>query len=247
MRYRLPFYCEVPLWVEFVGAAGSGKSTIIHSLVSDVGGAQIDSVSLGLLSKTRAVVASTITLLMNPDKLTWTKRDWRKNTASLLATQHDLRFMKSFHSGVVLLDEGPIHKLATKHLRDDVMKQYWEDYSNKTINSIVSCIAGGILVVKVNTDRRVRFERRQKRKSKKDTKLESYKTWQEFLERGSRRPSLGTLEKVVVEQLTERLGSRFMYHEVDGEREASAVAAEVVSLIRGFCDHSETAAGEADD
>lgn len=50
-------------------------------------------------------------------------------------------------SGVALVDEGPIHKLVSKVMRDELMKNYWEGYCKKVVSGIVFCNPSKVMVV----------------------------------------------------------------------------------------------------
>ena len=244
--HKLSIDCCERLWIELVGPAGSGKSTIIRRVVEEIGEAEGSCDCIGSLGKAGLFIKATGEILKTLGKLSWKMSDWRKKWSQYYSVSRDLRFMRQRVSCVALVDEGPIHKLVAKVMRDEVMKNYWERYCKKVVSDIVTCEPPKVMVVKVNTDPSVRFERRKNRGRTKDAKLRDSGTWEEYKSASRRRPSLGTMEQMVFRQLKGQLGERFIYHEVDGARDLSVVSSEVVSLIRKHCGREEAAGKAAD-
>ncbi|WP_155999252.1 hypothetical protein [Thioalkalivibrio sp. ALJ16] len=215
-------------------------------MVEEIGEAEVSSERLGFISKAGLFVEATDEILKTPRKMAWKFSDWRRKWLQYYSALRDLRLMSEPVSDVALADEGPIHKLVAKVMRDEVMKDHWKSYCKKAVSHIVSCDPPKVVVVKVNTDPSVRFERRKNRGRTKDASLINAGTWEEFKSASRKSPSLGTMEHTVVSSLKERLGRRFIFHEVDGARGLSEVSSEVVSLIREHCGQEEAPGNAAD-
>ena len=244
--HKLSIDCCEPLWIELVGPAGSGKSTIIRRVVEEIGGAEVSCDYLGVLNKTGFFIETTGDILSTLGWRTWRKFGWRKRWSRYKRVSGGLLHMRQLSSGVALVDEGPIRTLADKAIYGDAMKIYWENYCSKTIDAIIHSCTSRILIVKISVDEKTRFERRKIRNTSKEASLEGFKTWGDWQRRANKKQSHGTMRDSVMEELGRRMGTRFIYHEVDGARDLSVVSSEVVSLIRKHCGREEAAGKAAD-